>query len=55
VIAGLQAEEAKQMRALVRQFVELALGDRLAGARHLIGDLVRLGAGVNRRMGHGIL
>ena len=53
VVAGLQAERTKQMRALVRQLVEFAIGDRLAGAGHLIGDLVRLGAGVHRRMGHG--
>ena len=52
VIAGLQAERTKQMRALVRQLVELAIGDRLAGRGHLIGDLVGLGACVHRRMGH---
>ena len=53
VIAFLQAERAEQMRALVRQLVELAIGDRLAAAGHLIGDLVRLGAGVDRGVGHG--
>ena len=55
VIAGLQAECAEQMRALVRQFVELAIGDRLAAAGHLIGDLVRLGPRMHRRMSHGIV
>src|SRR5437868_13616266 len=40
------------MRALVRQFVELAIADGLTTARHLIGDFVWLGAGVDRRMGH---
>src|SRR5260370_29798698 len=29
-----------------------AIADRLAAARHLIGDLVRLRPRVNRRMGH---
>ena len=53
VVAGLQAERAEQMRALVRELVELAIGDRLAGAGHLVGDLVRVGAGVDGRMGHG--
>ena len=52
VVAGLEAERAKQMCALVRELIELAIGDRLAGRRHLIGDLVRLGAGVDGRMGH---
>ena len=31
VVAGLQAERAEQMRALVGELVELAIGDRLAG------------------------
>ena len=53
VIAGLQPERAKQLRALVRKLVEFAIGDRLAGAGHLIGDLVRCVAGVDGRMGHG--
>ena len=53
VVAGLQAERTKQMRALVRELVEFAIGDRLAGRRHLIGDLVRVGAGVDGRVGHG--
>ena len=52
VIAGLQAERTKQMRALVRQLVEFTIGDRLAGRGHLIGDLVGLGACMHRRMGH---
>src|SRR2546421_6489426 len=52
MIAGLEAERTEQMRALVRQLVELAIGDCLATARHLIGDFVWLGAGVDRRMGH---
>ena len=53
VVAGLEAERTKQMRALVRELVELAIGDRLAGRRHLVGDLVRCGAGVDGRVGHG--
>ena len=53
MVASLQAERAEQMRALVRQLVEFAIGDRLAGARHLIGDLVRRACGVDGRMGHG--
>ena len=53
VVAGLQAERTKQMRALVRELVEFAIGDRLAGRRHLVGDLVRVGAGVDGRVGHG--
>ena len=53
VVAGLQAERTKQMRALVRELVEFAIGDRLAGPGHLIGDLVRVGAGVDGRVGHG--
>ena len=53
VVAGLQPQRAKQMRALVRQLVELAIADRLAASRHLIGDLVGLGAGVNGGVSHG--
>src|SRR6266581_6403291 len=53
VIAGRQAKRTEQMRALVRKLVEFAIGDRLAGAGHLIGDLVRCAAGVDGRMGHG--
>ena len=55
MIAGLEAERAKQLRALVRQLIEFAIADRLAAARHPVGDLVRLGAGVDGGMGHGIL
>src|SRR6478609_4791269 len=40
------------MRALVRELVELAIGDRLAGACHLVGDLVGLGARVDAGVGH---
>ena len=53
VVAGLQPERAEQLRTLVRKLVEFAIGDRLAGRRHLVGDLVRVGAGVNGRVGHG--
>ena len=53
VRGGLQAELAEQMCALVRELIQLAIGDRLAGRRHLIGDLVRLGARVDGRMCHG--
>ncbi len=53
VVAGLQPERAKQMRALVRELIELAIADRLAARRHLIGDLVGLGPGVDGRVGHG--
>jgi hypothetical protein len=52
VVAGLQAERAEQMCALVGELVELAIGDRLAGARHLVGDLVGIRAGVDGRVGH---
>jgi hypothetical protein len=53
VVAGPQPERAKQMGALVRKLIELAIGDRLAAPRHLIGDLVGLGPGVDGRVGHG--
>ena len=49
-VAGLQAERAEQLRALVRPFVELGVGDRLAGRRHDHGRLVRIGACVMRGM-----
>jgi hypothetical protein len=52
VIAGVQPQRTKQMRALVRKLVELAIGDRLARARHLVGDLVGMRAGVGGRVGH---
>ena len=54
VVAGLQPERAEQLRTLVRELVEFAIGDRLAGRRHLIGDLVRVGAGVDGGVGHGV-
>ena len=50
MIAGFQPERAQQLRAVVRRFLELAIGHRLAGPGHLIGDLVRLGPRVVRRM-----
>ena len=52
VVAGLQPQRAEQMRALVRELVEFAIGDRLAGPGHLVGDLVRVNAGVDGRVGH---
>jgi hypothetical protein len=55
VVTFLQTERTQQMCALVRELVELAIGDRLAAARHLIGDLVRLGARMDRRVSHGVL
>jgi len=33
MVAGLQPQRTEQMRALVREFVELAIGDGLAGPR----------------------
>jgi hypothetical protein len=53
MVAGLEPERAEQVCALVREFIKLAIGDGLAGAGHLIGDLVRMRAGVDRRMSHG--
>src|SRR5581483_5823756 len=55
VVAGLETELAEQMRALVRELVELAIGDGLAGGGHLVGDLVRVRAGVDGGMGHASL
>src|SRR5882672_7741730 len=52
VVAGLQPQRAEQLRALVRERVKLAIGDRLAGAGHLIGDLVGLGARVDGGVSH---
>jgi len=47
VAAGVDAERPEQVRSLVRSFVKLAIADRLAAARHLIGDLVRRDPGVH--------
>ena len=52
VIACLEAQRAEQVRALIGKFVELAIGDGLAGAGHLVSDLVGIRLGVDRRMGH---
>src|SRR5262249_32790320 len=40
------------MRALVRELVELAIGDRLAATGHSVGDLVGIFARVDRGVGH---
>ena len=47
VIACFEAELAKEMRALVRELIELAIADRFARAGHSVGDLVGVGAGVD--------
>ena len=52
MVAGLEAQAAQQMGGLVGAAVEFAVGDALAGTRHPIGDLVRRGLCVERRMRH---
>ena len=49
------AELAQGLGAAVRDVVELGVGQRLARARHRVGDLVGRCAGVMRRMLHGLL
>ena len=52
VIAGFQPQSAEQLCTLVGELVELAIGDGLAGRRHLIGDLVGMALGMNGGVGH---